>query len=125
MNPELVRLAVRCQIQRNGEIDAHELESYLNEALGAHQWLTTSQWLFAKPPVTTRPGVHLVPVVCRRDAARRLRQLDAYRPAQRVMAEEVLCEVETRQWRWVAFQIWPNARGAGIFPWEVTRHTVN
>ena len=37
---------------------------------------------------------------------------------QRIIFDLPTTPAETRKWRWVAFQVAPNAQGQGRFPWE-------
>lgn len=100
-------------------IDAEELERFLDERLGHHNWLMTSEWLFADPPVEMRPGLRSVPVACPPSAAKRLRDWEAcHSGIARLLGESVVTEREVRLWRWVAFQVWPRPNGLGLFPWE-------
>lgn len=113
-------LAIRVYRLNNGEIDTDELVEFLDAVAGPHQWLMTAHWLFRAPPVETRPGLLTIPVVCPVDAAERVRtSLDGKR---RVLEAETISGPELSQWRWVAFQVYPNADGAGHFPWEIATH---
>jgi len=108
-------LAVRFQRDAKGEVDSTELENYLNCVIGPHQWLSTTQWLFMEPPSPEDEAV-TVPVVVPERLVGRAIQKD--RPSLRIIFDHRTTPAETRKWRWVAFQIAPNAQGQGRFPWE-------
>jgi len=114
--PPVHCLAVRVYRLAKGEIDTNELVALLDATAGLHQWLMTEQWLFRSPPIETRPGIITIPVVCPEAAAHRLQSLER---TGRVKNVGVVSGPELRQWRWVAFQVQPNAEGRGNFPWEI------
>lgn len=108
-------LAVRVVYDATGEIDSTELENYLNRVIGPNQWLSTTEWLFIEPPSPEDEAV-TVPVVVPERLVGRAIQND--RPSLRIIFDHRITPAETRKWRWVAFQIAPNAQGQGRFPWE-------
>lgn len=110
-------LAVSVVLDGAGEIDGVELETFLNEVAGCHQWLSTTEWLFVEPPVEA-DGRVTVPVVMPQDVAVRAVLNDLTNEPQRIIFDLPTTPAETRKWRWVAFQVAPNAQGQGRFPWE-------
>ena len=110
-------LAVSVIFDDAGEIDGIELEAFLNEIAGSHQWLSTTEWLFVEPPAEAEGRV-TVPVVMPQDVAVRAVLSDLTNEPQRIIFDLPTTPAETRKWRWVAFQVAPNAQGQGRFPWE-------
>ena len=109
-------LAIRAYRLANGEIDTKEIERFLTGSAGPSQWLATVEWLFTPPPISTRPGLLTVPVVCPERAASRIKI--AAIDEQRVHGEHIVAGTERRQWEWLAFQVRPTPNGRGYFPWE-------
>jgi hypothetical protein len=101
----------------DGEIDTDELEGFLDRTAGPRQWLMTSVWLFACPPVVIRPRFMSVPVICPEASATRLKLAECEDRPARVFGEHLVGEVELRGWRWVAGQVHPQF--SGRFPWEL------
>lgn len=114
--------AIRVYRLNDGEIDTDELVEFLDATAGPHQWLMTARWLFRAPPIETRPGLLAVPTICPQGAAEKLKA--SQHGGRRVLNGEVISGTELRQWRWVAFQVHPNARGHGAFPWEIDAQSV-
>lgn len=110
-------LAVRAVVDEAGEIDGLELERFMNDVAGPHQWLSTTEWLFENPPAEAA-GEITVPVVVPEDVAVRAVLNDLTNEPQRIIFDLPTTPAETRKWRWVAFQVAPNAQGQGRFPWE-------
>lgn len=110
-------LAVRVVLDEAGEIDGLDLEAFLNDCVGRHQWLSTTEWLFVEPPAEAEGRV-TVPVVMPQDVAVRAVLSDLTNEPQRIIFDLPTTPAETRKWRWVAFQVAPNAQGQGRFPWE-------
>lgn len=110
-------LALSVVLDDAGEIDGIELEILLNEVAGHHQWLSTTEWLFVDPPAETEGRV-TVPVVMPEEVAVRAILNDLTNEPQRIVFDLPTTPAETRKWRWVAFQVAPNAQGQGRFPWE-------
>lgn len=110
-------LAVRVVFDDAGEIDGLELESFLNEVAGRYQWLSTTEWLFVEPPLETE-GKLTVPVVMPEAVAVKAVLNDLTNDPQRIVFDHATSPGEARKWRWVAFQVSPNAQGHGRFPWE-------
>lgn len=112
-------LAVRVVLDEAGEIDGIDLEAFLNDCVGRHQWLSTTEWLFVEPPVEA--GVELtVPVVVLETVAVKAVLNDLTNEPPRILFDHATSPSETRKWRWVAFQTAPNSQGQGRFPWECT-----
>lgn len=112
-------LAVRAVVNEAGEIDGLELEAFLNDCVGRHQWLSTTEWLFVEPPVEAG-GELTVPVVVLETVAVKAVLNDLTNEPPRILFDHATSPSETRKWRWVAFQIAPIAQGRGRFPWECT-----
>lgn len=110
-------LAVRVIFDDAGEIDGLELESYLNDVAGSHQWLSTTEWLFVDPP-TEAGGKVTVPVVVPEATATKAILADLTSEPNRIVFDHQVTPAEARKWRWVAFQVAPNPQGQGYFPWE-------
>lgn len=110
-------VAVRVLMDDAGEIDGLELEAFLNDVVGPHQWLSTTEWLFVEPPVEAG-GKLTVPVVMPEAVAVKAVLHDLTKEAKRILFDHATTPGETRKWRWVAFQTAPNAQGQGRFPWE-------
>jgi len=110
-------LAVRAVVDEAGEIDGLELEAFLNDVAGRHQWISTTEWLFISPP-TEAAGEMTVPVVVPEAVAIKAILADLTSDPNRIMFDHATTPGETRKWRWVAFQTAPNAQGQGRFPWE-------
>ena len=110
-------LAVRIVVDKAGEIDGLELEAFLNDCVGRHQWLSTTEWLFVEPPVEAG-GKLSVPVVVPETIAIKAVLADLTNDPQRILFDHQVTPAEARKWRWVAFQTAPNAQGQGRFPWE-------
>ena len=109
-------LAIRAYRQRDGDVDVNELADFLDKAAGREQWLATRQWLFRSPPPVFRPDFLSVPVVCRHETAVRFQAPDEV--ARRLVSVETVVGAHLRRWRWVAFQVRPDAGAHGAFPWE-------
>ena len=112
-------LAVRVLLDDAGELDGLELEGFLNQIAGRHQWLSTTEWLFVEPPVEV-DGKLTVPVVMPEAIAVKAVLNDLTNEQERIVFDQLTTPAETRKWRWVAFQVAPNAQGQGRFPWECT-----
>ena len=112
-------LAVRAFADEAGEIDGLELEAFLNDCVGRHQWLSTTEWLFVEPPVEAG-GELTVPVVVLETVAVKAVLNDLTTTPPRILFDHATSTSETRKWRWIAFQTAPNAQGQGRFPWECT-----
>lgn len=112
-------LAVRAVVDEAGEIDGLELEAFLNDCVGARQWLSTTEWLFMEPPVEAG-GELTVPVVVLETVAVKAVLNDLTNEPPRILFDHATSPSETRKWRWVAFQTAPNSQGQGRFPWERT-----
>jgi len=112
-------LAVRVVLDEAGEIDGLDLEAFLNDCVGRHQWLSTTEWLFVEPPVEAG-GELTVPVVMLETVAVKAVLNDLTKEPSRILTDHATTPSETRKWRWVAFQTAPNAQGQGRFPWECT-----
>lgn len=110
-------LAVRVLLDDAGEIDGLELEGFLNQIAGRHQWLSTTEWLFVEPPVEAG-GELTVPVVMPEPVAVKAVLNDLTNEQERIVFDQLTTPAETRKWRWVAFQVAPNTQGQGCFPWE-------
>ena len=110
-------VAVRVLMDDAGEIDGLELEAFLNDVAGPHQWLSTTEWLFVEPPVEAG-GKLTVPVVMPEAVAEKAVLHDLTNEPPRILFDHATTPGETRKWRWVAFQTAPNAQGQGRFPWE-------
>lgn len=110
-------LAVCVLLDDAGEVDGLELEGFLNQIAGRHQWLSTTEWLFVEPPVEV-DGKLTVPVVMPEAIAVRAVLNDLTNDPQRIVFDHSTTATETRKWRWVAFQVAPNDKGQGRFPWE-------
>ena len=110
-------LAVSAVLDEVGEVDGIELEAFLNHVAGRHQWLSTTEWLFVEPP-SEAEGQITVPVVMPEGAAVQAILNDLTNGLQRIVFDLPTTPAETRKWRWVAFQVAPNAQGQGRFPWE-------
>ena len=110
-------VAVRVLLDDAGEIDGLELEAFLNEVAGPHQWLSTTEWLFVEPPVEAG-GELTVPVVVLETVAVKAVLNDLTNEPPRILFDHATSPSETRKWRWVAFKTAPNAQGQGRFPWE-------
>lgn len=110
-------LAVRAVVDEAGEIDGLELEAFLNNVAGRHQWISTTEWLFISPPAEAA-GEMTVPVVVPEAVAIKAILADLTSDPNRIMFDHTTTPGETRKWRWVAFQTAPNAQGQGYFPWE-------
>jgi len=110
-------LAVRAVFDEAGEIDGLELELFMNSVAGPRQWISTTEWLFVDPPVEAG-GEPTVPVVVLETVAVKAVLNDLTNESQRIMFDHQVKPAEGRKWRWVAFQIAPNAQGQGHFPWE-------
>ncbi|MFC5373816.1 hypothetical protein ACFPIF_14715 [Brevundimonas faecalis] len=110
-------LAVRVVLDEAGGIDGIELEAFLNEVAGRHQWLSTTEWLFVDPPAEAGDWL-TVPVVMPERLALRAILEDLTNDPPRILFDHATSPAETRKWRWVAFQIAPNSQGQGRFPWE-------
>lgn len=109
-------LAVRVVLDA-GEIDGIELETFLNEVAGPHQWLSTTEWLFVDPP-SEAGDWPTVPVVMPEEVAVRAILEDLTGDPPRILFDHQTTPAERRKWRWVAFQVAPNHQGKGRFPWE-------
>lgn len=101
-----------------GDIDSLELEALMNDIGGRDQWLATDQWLFIDPPAEAEGAVTL-PVLMPESAAIRAVLNDLTSAPPRIVTDYQTTPVETRRWRWLAFQQSPNSTGKGRFPWEV------
>lgn len=112
-------LAVRVVLDEAGEIDGLDLEAFLNDCVGRHQWLSTTEWLFVEPPVEAG-GELTVPVVVLETVAVKAVLNDLTNEPPRILFDHATSPSETRKWRWVAFQTAPNAQGQRRFPWECT-----
>ena len=110
-------LAVRAVVDEAGEIDGLELEAFLNDVAGRHQWISTTEWLFISPPAEAA-GEMTVPVVVPEAVAIKAILADLTSDPNRIMFDHTTTPGETRKWRWVAFQTAPNAQGQGRCPWE-------
>jgi hypothetical protein len=110
-------LAVEVVLDQAGEIDASELERFLDRHVGRNCWFTTSAWIFARAPVMTRTDFVSVPVICPEPVAARLNLTVRVDRPPRIFSEHVVGAVELRGWRWVAGQVWPQL--GGRFPWEL------
>lgn len=110
-------LAVRVVLDDAGEIDGIELEVFLNEIAGPHQWLSTTEWLFVDPP-SEAGDWPTVPVVMPEEVAVRAILEDLTGDPPRILFDHQTTPAERRKWRWVAFQVAPNQQGQGRFPWE-------
>lgn len=110
-------LAVHVLPNPSSEIDGAELEAFLNDVAGPHQWLSTTEWLFVDPPVEAG-GWRTVPVVMLETVAVQAILRDLTNDPPRILFDHRLTPGETRKWRWVAFQIAPSSQGQGVFPWE-------
>lgn len=110
-------LAVRAVVDKAGEIDGLELEAFLDDMAGHHQWLSTTEWLFVEPPIEAGGDI-TVPVVMPEAIAVKAVLNDLTNEPPRILFDHATSPAETRKWRWVAFQTAPNAQGQGRFPWE-------
>lgn len=110
-------LAVCAVVDEGGEIDGLELEIFMNDVAGPHQWISTTEWLFVSPPAEAAGDI-TVPVVVPEATAIKAILADLTNEPQRILFDHVTSPGETRKWRWVAFQTAPNAQGQGRFPWE-------
>lgn len=114
-------LAVRALKDVEGEIDNIEFEAFMNDVAGRHQWISTTEWLFVDPP-TEADGYTTLPVILPESLAVKAVLADLTNEPQRILTDHKVTPAEGRKWRWVAFQIAPNERGQGIFPWERHAH---
>lgn len=110
-------LAVSVVLDEAGEVDGIELEAFLNQVAGRHQWLSTTEWLFVEPPAEAE-GHLTVPVVVPESTAVQAILNDLTNEPQRIIFDLPTTPAEMRKWRWVAFQSAPNSQGQGLFPWE-------
>lgn len=110
-------LAVRVAFDETGEIDSIEMEAFLNDVAGPHQWLSTTEWLFVEPPVEAA-GEIIIPVVVPEAVATKAILADLTTEPNRIVFDHQVSPAEARKWRWVAFQVAPNRQGQGYFPWE-------
>ena len=110
-------LAIHVVLGPKGEIDGAELEAFLNDVAGPHQWLSTTEWLFVDPPAEA-DGWPTVPVVMPEGVATKAILADLTSEPNRIVIDHQVTPAEARKWRWVAFQIAPNPQGQGYFPWE-------
>ncbi len=110
-------LAVRAVVDEAGEIDGLELELFMNDVAGPHQWLSTTEWLFIDPPGEAA-GEITVPVVVPEAIAIKAVLADITSDPQRILFDQAASPGQIRKWRWVAFQTAPNPQGQGRFPWE-------
>lgn len=110
-------LAVRAVVDEAGEIDGLELEVFLNDVAGPHQWISTTEWLFISPPVEAA-GEITVPVVVPEAIAIKAILADLTSDPNRIMFDHAMTGAEKRKWRWVSFQMAPNSQARGQFPWE-------
>ncbi len=110
-------LTVRALVDEAGEIDGLELELFLNDVAGPHQWISTTEWLFISPPVEA-DGEITVPVVLPEAIAVKAILADITSEPQRILFDQAASSGQVRKWRWVAFQTAPNPQGQGRFPWE-------
>lgn len=110
-------LAVRAVVDEAGEIDGLELELFLNDVAGPHQWLSTTEWLFTDPPAEAA-GEITVPVVVPEAIAIKAILADLTSERPRILFDHATSPAETRKFRWVSFQVAPNPQGQGRFPWE-------
>lgn len=108
-------LAVEVRLLPSGEIDASELEGFLDNYFGPRRWLMTSVWLFAQPPVGWDASRSTVPVICSGETFAGVRAKPA--AAARLLRDHRVGEVELRGWRWIARQVFPDREGR--LPWEV------
>ena len=114
-------LAVRVLRSVDGKNDNIELEAFLNKVAGQQKWISTTEWLFVEPPAEASVAVTL-PVVMTERVAIQAVLADLIHPEPRILADYKLSSLESRKWRWVAFQINPNEQGLGYFPWERNSH---
>lgn len=114
-------LAVRILRDVDGQIDNIEFEALLDELAGRHNWVSTSEWLFVEPPAEA-DGFETLPVVMPESVAVKAILADLTNPEPRILTDHQVTGAEGRKWRWVAFQIAPNAQGQGFFPWERHAH---
>lgn len=98
-----------------GEIDGLELEVFMNDLAGPHQWLTT-EWLFENPPAEA-DGEITVPVVVPEAIAVKAIVADLTNDPPRILFDHALSGGQTRKWRWVASHT-AREQGRGRFPWE-------
>ena len=110
-------LAVRVLLDGAGELDGLELEGFLNQIAGQHQWLSTTEWLFVEPPMEA-DGKLTVPVVMPEAIAVKAILHDLTNEPPRILFDHAVSPAETRKWHWVAFQTAPKPQGQGYFPWE-------
>lgn len=110
-------LAVRAVIDEGGEIDGLELELFMNDVAGPHQWLSTTEWLFVSPPAEAA-GEITVPVAVPEAIAIKAILADLTNKPPRILFDHATSPGETRKFRWVSFQVAPNQQGQGKFPWE-------
>lgn len=110
-------LAVRILRDVEGQIDNIEFEALLDDLAGRHNWVSTSEWLFVEPPAEA-DGFETLPVVMPETVAVKAILADLTNPEPRILTDHQVTGAEGRKWRWVAFQIAPNAQGQGDFPWE-------
>lgn len=110
-------LAIHVVLGPKGQIDGAELEAFLNDVAGPHQWLSTTEWLFVDPPAEA-DGWPTVPVVMPERVATSAILNDLTNDPPRILSDHQTTPGETRKWRWVAFQVAPNNGGQGVFPWE-------
>jgi len=114
-------LAVRILRDVDGQIDNIEFEALLDELAGRHNWVSTSEWLFVEPPAEA-DGFETLPVVMPESVAVKAILADLTNPEPRILTDHQVTGAEGRKWRWVAFQIAPNAQDQGFFPWERHAH---
>src|SRR3989344_6817676 len=107
-------LAVRVVLDEAGEIDGLDLEAFLNDCVGRHKWLSTTEWLFVEPPAEAG-GELTVPVVVLETVAVKAVLNDLTNEPPRILFDHATSPSETRKWRWVAFQTAPNSQGQGRF----------
>ena len=110
-------IAVRVLRDFEGEIDHIEFESFLNNVAGRHWWISTTEWLFVEPPVEAE-GFETLPVVMPQSMAVKAVLADLTNSEPRILTDHQVTPSQERKWRFVAFQIAPNAQGEGHFPWE-------
>lgn len=114
-------LAVRILRDVEDQIDNIEFEALLDGLAGRHNWVSTSEWLFVEPPAEA-DGFETLPVVMPEAVAIKAILADLTTPEPRILTDHMVTPAEGRKWRWVAFQITPNAQGQGFFPWERHAH---
>lgn len=113
-------LAILARTLPNGEIDAEELEQFLEETAGDNCWLMMSVWAFALAPEVESCGSKVVPVICPEETAIWMRLADQLsEDSPRIVGEHAVGEVELRGWRYIAATVLPNDDGKGLFPWKI------